>query len=166
MINQIEDFKKLKEIVNDRKVSSISNDDIKTWFNNLSGKIDLLNRRYRVFLIGSINRYLIFILFIISLNGFTESLFSVIIYICIMGIFILVYLYLSEYYDFLSDVTEKEKKYIRKELISILYTQEELSQEALKRNLFGLYKKEYQKNIIHNQKILNKLLKDNLPSHF
>ncbi len=169
MVNQIEDLKKLKEIINDRRVSTISDSDIRTWYNNLSDKIEPLCRRYRIFSIGSFNRYLILVLLIILLNvflnsfGFYSSALSIIISLCLWGGIILLYLYLSEYFDFVSEIIEREKKTMRKELISLLFAQEELFKEALERKLFEPFIKEYQKNSIRYQKLLNKLLKDDIP---
>ena len=122
MIHEIENYKQLNEIIIDRRIPSISDNVLIDWYHRLFGRIELLHRRYKSFVVGSINRYVILSLFLLLLLILTEELlkfigfkggsffYSVTYIIVIWGGVILLFLYLHEYNDFVTDILEREKR--------------------------------------------------------
>lgn len=127
MIDQTEELEKLRKIIFNNRLSSVTDDEIRNWYNILFAEIEQLKKRRIVFSIGRTNHYLFVILFLIILNflilglinilGFdNESIFSIVITLIFWGGIFLYYPFLHDYLDFVSEAIKKERTRITKEL--------------------------------------------------
>lgn len=167
MNNSIENLETLRELINNQEISSITNDEILDWYNNLCESIEKLKKKYNMFAFMSSFRNLIILLLFILISFLisTGTFLSTIIYLFIIGGFIILHFYLGEYHEFVSNVIKKEEIRIRKELSSLLIPQINLIEELLKRNLF-FNKKGMEKSLIRYQKLSIKLSKKAKPLYY
>ncbi|OQY74444.1 MAG: hypothetical protein B6D44_04280 [Ignavibacteriales bacterium UTCHB2] len=163
----IETLTQLKQIIRDKKLFSVSDEEVIRWYNNLLYELEPLIKRHKSFsLLTNIYYVFIFIIFF----GTSLLLFDVIPFLGLLSIPIillywfllfLIYHFFEEPLSFISEKVNKERKQIREKLISLLSTEEELIEERLRRNN-KRSAKQLKKELSKIQKLDFKLFKMNL----
>ena len=164
-----EELKEVWEIVHDKNIGSLSDNEIRKWENDLSSEIESLYKIYKGFSIFPILKmFLLIFLFVLVIKFISEFFISVdispsTIVLNIVGIILIitifyVYAYFGDYFDLLSNLNMRERDRIKNELLSLLNLIIEISEESFKRKLFLISPKEREKKKNRFQKQLSELI--------